>query len=559
MSEEPENALDLGQELQFLPAWAQEDSKSNKYSEYEGAREGRPRGRGGPRRRDDSRGPRRDGRRSEGRDNRNKQPRDRKPRREDRDKDRGDRRPPSGNRDRRDRPRPDRREKEPLLEVKVAIIPVGKGVESIAREIKQTGRSFPLFQIAQLILDRAERYSFDLTVKKGPEGKPLQRLFVCTIDQTLWLSEKAAASHSLKAHFDQFFEIRRTEIDPPKGNHTFVAQCGISGVLLGPPNHHAYQDQVARLHAERFARMPFDEFKASIRIVRDEETVQKWVERASWKTEFATRGEGEPKVFGLRADAEAHFRENFLKDVCGEVERFNIPGTTARALNEPRKLATLLRATWEQQRRFPLDTATQLSRQFGSQGLQFFKRDRTVTHVSVARPSYLNLENTAVSDGIRRLVEFIENTPECTRRKILEALVPEAKPSEAGSDQTPEQAQLISDLHWLIHQGHVIEFSNGIIETAKRPREKSKDGGGEIQTGCDSGQVESAEEAVDQTEAPDKAATLSEESATELKENEEVVTAQDEVTESEKPDEMPAESEVVDKEPAPDASGEVVD
>ena len=95
MSEEPENVLDLGQELQFLPAWAQEDSKSNKYSEYKGAREGRPRGRGGPRRREESHGPRRDGRRSGGRDNRDKQPRDRKPRREDKDKDRGDRRPVS--------------------------------------------------------------------------------------------------------------------------------------------------------------------------------------------------------------------------------------------------------------------------------------------------------------------------------------------------------------------------------------------------------------------------------------------------------------------------------
>src|SRR5207247_3029193 len=26
-----------------------------------------------------------------------------------------------------------------------------------------------------------------------------------------------------------------------------------------------------------------------------------------------------------------------------------------------------------------------------------------------------------------------------------------------------------SDLHWLIHQGHVIEFANGTLETAKKP------------------------------------------------------------------------------------------
>jgi hypothetical protein len=33
---------------------------------------------------------------------------------------------------------------------------------------------------------------------------------------------------------------------------------------------------------------------------------------------------------------------------------------------------------------------------------------------------------------------------------------------------TPEAA-VVSDLHWLIHQGHVIEFANGILETAKKP------------------------------------------------------------------------------------------
>jgi len=547
MSKEPENVLDIGKELQFLPDWAQEDSKSNKYSEYKGAREGHSRGRGGHRRREDSRGPSRNPRRHNERGSSGKQQGSRKPRREDKSKGRGDRRSSGGPRDRRERLRPNRREKELLLEIKVAIIPVGKGVESIAREIKFTGRSFPLFQIAQLILDRAERYSFDLIVKKSPEGKPLQRLFVCAIDQTLWLSRESVARHVLGVHFNDFFDTRRTEVDPPKGDHSFVAQCGISGVLLGPPNHHAYQDQVARLHAERFARMPFDEFKARIRIVRDEETVQKWVERASWKTEYATCGEGDPKVFGSRADAETYFLENLLEDVCMEVERFSIPGPTARALSVPQKLATLLRSTWEQQRRFPLDTATQLSRQFGSQGLQFFKRDRTVTHVSVARPSYLNLENTAVSDGIRKLVEFIEATLECTRRKILEALVPE---SESGSDQSPVQTQLISDLHWLIHQGHVIEFSNGIIETAKLPRDKTKDEGEGDQPVCASDLVELTEEAKDQA----KDGALSDESAVELKENEVPVITRDVVTGSKKSQDKTVASDTDGRNPLSDTS-----
>jgi hypothetical protein len=28
---------------------------------------------------------------------------------------------------------------------------------------------------------------------------------------------------------------------------------------------------------------------------------------------------------------------------------------------------------------------------------------------------------------------------------------------------------VLKDLHWLIHQGHVIEFASGLLETAKKP------------------------------------------------------------------------------------------
>jgi hypothetical protein len=105
-----------------------------------------------------------------------------------------------------------------------------------------------------------------------------------------------------------------------------------------------------------------------------------------------------------------------------------------------------------------------LSQQFASHGLQFFKVNKTVTHVSVARPQFLDLETTPVSENIKRIVEFINAHPKCTRRKLIEALAPtpqptviEVKPEEQKSaEPTPEQNAIIADLHWLVHQGHVI-------------------------------------------------------------------------------------------------------
>ena len=46
----------------------------------------------------------------------------------------------------------------------------------------------------------------------------------------------------------------------------------------------------------------------------------------------------------------------------------------------------------------------------------------------------------------------------------------EVKPEEQKSaEPTPEQNALIADLHWLIHQGHVLEFADGRMDTAKKP------------------------------------------------------------------------------------------
>ena len=102
-----------------------------------------------------------------------------------------------------------------------------------------------------------------------------------------------------------------------------------------------------------------------------------------------------------------------------------------------------------------------------------------MTRVSVARPNFLDVEPGPVSEGVKKIMQFIDGTEECTRRQILERLGGkehvEPKESEEpvpAPEQTKEQKQLTSDLHWLIHQGHVLEFSNGIIETAKKPKKK---------------------------------------------------------------------------------------
>ena len=168
--------VEIDLEKLFLPAWAQEAPSANRYAKFAGEpsgrddrqREGR---RGGPRPEPfgERRGPRppRSGPRF------------------------GDRKKGFSQRDDRGERRPAKRDFEPpapLPEIAVTFLPDENGVESLARQIKVTGRAYPLFQIAQIVLQKPERYAVQLGVKKNADGTVKQPLFVCALDDTPWLS-----------------------------------------------------------------------------------------------------------------------------------------------------------------------------------------------------------------------------------------------------------------------------------------------------------------------------------------------------------------------------------
>jgi len=195
-----------------------------------------------------------------------------------------------------------------------------------------------------------------------------------------------------------------------------------------------------------------------------------------------------------------------MKGVVDRVKSAEVSGDFQKQVARP--FRDLVKFYVDDQRRFPLQLATELSHQFTRQGLQFFKVNKTVTHVSVSRPHYLDLEATPVSDMVQRIVQFIDQTPDCSRAKVMQALAPSpaaeenapaaeenapaaeentpaaeentpaaeentpvTKENAPAAELTPEQAAVSTDLHWLIHQGHVIEFSNGKMETAKKPKQ----------------------------------------------------------------------------------------
>ena len=499
MSDSPEIGLDLEDlELQLLPAWAKQSPDANRYAKYQGsATESGPPGR-------ERREPH--GKRAERSAHRQRdadQDRSRKPRE-------GRAGPPRREGGRFDRPRHEEKREptQPLPEVSVSFLPEEKGVESLARQIKLTGRAYPIFDIAHLILKRPDRYHVTFRVAKKPDDQVVQPLWICNLDDTLWFSDQDAVNHVLRKHFDTFYKAERTPADPPKGTYTFVAQCALSGIILGPPNYHDYQNKLRKLHAERFSRMSFEVYKSKVKIVKDEAVVKKWIEEQSWKTEYVCLNVSEAKRLGSREEVEQHFREVHFGNIIRGVESHTLLGrfTPSGVLQTTLLFLavwwvwvyTCWVTNWLNPELTPvrillflmmlggLVLSTSIPKAFEARGLWFaaayaaMQVGRTVfllASIPPTRPSIRTLAPSLAPSAAPATLPPAEGAVASppTAEQIAGVSSPSAAaPKVSGDlhDPTPEQTAVIADLHWLIHQGHVLEFANGRIETAKKPTPK---------------------------------------------------------------------------------------
>jgi hypothetical protein len=454
----PEDAptLDLSA-LDFRPSWAKDPSSSPSpvAPEPRGPRQDRPgsgpkRGfkTGGPRR-----GPKPGGRKF-----------DRPPRE--------DHRPPP--------PPPN-----PFPWLRIAFSATPAAVETVVAQVRQTGKTFSLFDIARILLRNPASYTVDVTsAPKQPEGP----FYVVDEDRSTWLTQEAAVRHLLRKKREELYRAETVEVEAPKGNFPVIAVCGMSGALLGPPNHHDFERRLCDLHRARFSNMNFATFRSRLKMERDPETIEKWRAEASKATVYYPREGENPEKLADLAAVERHFAEHFAPAHIQFVDVANVPGDPKSTAVDP-ALAPLLNHACEEEARFPLRLAQSLSRSLSAAGLRFHKSPNRTTFVSASRPRYLDLEAIAVSDSIRKILETIRGKKSLRRGQLLGLLAPAATPApspepaaETPAAEAPAPAPVadpareavINDLLWLTHEGYVIEYADGRLESVAPPKNPPK-------------------------------------------------------------------------------------
>ena len=470
-SGEPLDLIDL----KFLPAWVKEDWSAARHTAFEGEGE---QAHWSPE--DMERRPRPPCHRRD--DETNRRRRDRGERNERKPLDRKDRK---GSRD-----FPARREAPalPVLpQLDAHFLPQAAAFENVAAQIKTGTAAYSVYALARLFLQKPERYHVRVKTKNA---SPLFRLGESNAIAT---NRNGLENSAFRVLRDNFYTTNVTLNDPIKGDFSSVARERTTGTLLGPTNHHGYQPQLRRLYEQRFSRrMTFTDFQRQIEIVSDPALVEQWKEEARKVTTFTTRQEEPPQTFNAETETERHFREKYLPTLISETGETEIDGVTSRKLSD-RGIARVIENAWSAEVRSPSNMMQELAGRFRGAGLQIFRHRKGMLFVSPIRLKAI--DETAVADSVRHILETLKASPRINRKELAEKLI---GPDTEVAEGEKTKLALASDLHWMIREGHVIEFNDGSLDLprAKAPKREAGEVTAEPAAATEAATTETATESV---------------------------------------------------------------
>ncbi len=353
------------------------------------------------------------------------------------------------------------------MNVRVSFLPDRERLALVVRDIQVSRRAFPLIEIASRFLGRDDLYLVKLELPAPAEGEARKVFHQCLECKRVFCQRANAEAHILNDHLGKFFQVEEIEVEPPTGVFACVARCGLSGVLLGPPNYHGYNEKIQELWSSRFAHMSKAEYLGHVETLKDESLVEQWKESLRKKTVYRLQEVPEGQTAGpmTRAEAQDWMRAK-VNGMLRESGRCMLPGGQARKFDDS-SLRAAVSLAWQKESRFPFTLSLALRPAFRHMHLHLFKVNAKETYVTAVAPAPVDL---ATAPGIvKEIVAFLEAHPGSTRQQVLEGVRPGADPESA------EASELLLHLGNLVANGGVIEFFNATLSLPKKNAKTEED------------------------------------------------------------------------------------
>jgi hypothetical protein len=363
------------------------------------------------------------------------------------------------------------------LPLEIKVLPEQKALGGVIRRIQSSHKAFPLRDIAWLFLDKPASCLIRIAQQKE---NPVP-IFQCKVCGMPTLTEDEMQSHLLNRHLDEFFDVEEVECEPPSGQFVCVMRCGLSGELLGPPNHHSFNTRVHEMLRIRYPEMSEEAYRRKIESVREPEAIEQWRQACTMKKIYRRKNpetpvadnpelnatsespaETEPqnsedaqiKAPPMERDvAELVFRREMINQHYSEVKHLVCIANIALQTSS-RPLYFVIREMIQREKRFPTSLFFALRGAFRHRKLYLFRANDPKGPDFVMQNKPTELDSECVIDLIKEILAFIHDNPACTKVELIKKM--------AGSDEVRIK-EILRQLAWLIDKGNIIEFYNDVL------------------------------------------------------------------------------------------------
>ncbi len=337
-----------------------------------------------------------------------------------------------------ERPRP--------LDCEVKILPETKALGTIIRKLQGDTHAYKLKDLAYFFLDNPS----SILLKVTPRGE--ERFVQCKACGFASTRQEDVVDHAVGAHLADYYDAKEIDCEPPKGSFTCVAKCGLSGVLLGPPNIHEYGAVVREMIRTRYPELSESQYRSHIEMVRDAEAIEAWRRGAVKKTVFFQKGQAdvEGSVQLTREQAEGEFRRTILPSLLDAPKHLMITADVA-AKSPVKPLVWAVGDAIAAERRAPYAMCFALRGAFHHRKLNFFRANDARGPEFVLGAELKAFDAEHAIPELAAAAKFLSEHPCCDK-------------SEFPSDV----ADFEQHLNWLVSTGHAVAFTNGVFSAVEK-------------------------------------------------------------------------------------------
>ena len=345
--------------------------------------------------------------------------------------------------------------------IEITIRPNKHAMDTLVTCLRKSYITYRLTPLIQLFLEKKDRFEILLTALH-PD------VLFCTQSENLpFLSRENAFDYLVKKHWSDIFEKEIVPLSPIHGNFVSINRCGITHVLLGPPNYHLYNDLIKEHYHQYLAQdYSWEFFIQQIKNEHNPSLIKQWQKNMSEHTVF--RLKAEPKIcFDSCHTAQEYLQKHpyLIKDNVKHYNAFSLSYAEIGNIKDE-ILKKQIYQKIKDETRLPISLGGFCRTRFRHAGLHLYKKRKGASYTSFLcsiKRKVLNENDNGLSTKLAHIVDYVEQHSMINIKTCIDNFCSAKTPSESHNPSSFKENLFKKELIGLIKTGYITQFEDGSL------------------------------------------------------------------------------------------------